>query len=435
MKLYHSFQKREEFVVKKVLKFILPVMLLVVALVALSACSNDDNGDAPAAELEVEVTPDPQPEPEQEVEEPAEEYEEYEEPADETSEASWVRVALVAHSPDSILDDGSFNEGAWQGIQNFLASNGLPVGRGDNAEFFQPHEASDDARIDLIMDAINWGANILVMPGFHFESSLYVAQDMFPDTKFVLLDASPTRVEEEEVDGEMVQVRHIRHESNLAAIHYAEHEAGFLAGYAVVMDGLRDLGFMGGIAVPAVIRFGHGFIQGAEHAAASLGLDTGEVTINFQYLGGFAPDPGHAVTASGWFAGGTEVIFAAAGGAGFSVISGAEGSEGLVVGVDVDQADASDVVITSAMKALDVSVYDMLTDFLNGSFRGGAALTFDATVNGIGLPMATSRFNDFTQAQYDAIFAELASGAIVVNSSLDLEDILAALSLVTVNEM
>jgi len=414
---------------KKVLKFILPVALLVIALVALGACNSGED-ETPAVQDEVpapDPTPEPAPEPEPDVDEDYDE-DDYEEYVPATLDASWVTIALVAHSPDSILDDGSFNEGAWQGIQRFLAEHGLPS---SNAEFFQPHEASDDARIDLMMDAINWGANILVMPGFHFESSLYEAQDMFPDTMFVLLDASPTRVEE--VDGE--RVVHVRHERNLAAIHYAEHEAGFLAGYAVVMDGLRDLGFMGGIAVPAVVRFGHGFIQGAEHAAASLGLEEGDVTINFQYLGGFAPDPGHAVTASGWFAGGTEVIFAAAGGAGFSVISGAEGSDGLVVGVDVDQSAASDVVITSAMKALDVSVYDMLTDFLHDRFRGGAALMFDASVDGIGLPMHNSRFQNFTQAQYDAIFAELASGAINVNSSLEMDDITAALTLVTVNEM
>jgi len=418
---------------KKVLKFILPIALLVLALAFVTACRNDE--DETPANIYDDVTTDPVDEVEDVVEDDdeVEDYvddeveEDVEEPADVVN-ADWVRVALVAHSPDSILDDFSFNAGAWVGIQAFLATHGLPAA---NADFFQPHEGSDVARIDLINSVIESGFNILILPGFHFETSLYEAQDLFPDVKFVLLDASPTRIEE--VDGE--RIFHVRIEDNVAAIHYAEHESGFLAGYAAVMDGHRSLGFMGGIAVPAVVRFGHGFLQGAEHAANSLGLEAGEVTVNYMYLGGFAPDPAHTTTAAAWFAGGTEVIFAAAGGAGGSVKAGAEGADALVIGVDVDQSTLSDTVITSAMKALDVSVYDMLTEFLNGQFRGGNALMFNAAVNGIGLPMGNSRFVQFTQAQYDAIFSQLASGAVTVSNSLDMGDILPTLDLVVVNEM
>jgi len=346
------------------------------------------------------ATPDPTPEP---VATPTPEAPPVEPDPDENGEegftASDIHVALVAHSPDSILDDGSFNEGAWQGIQRFLSSHGLSA---DHARFFQPHSADDVARVDLVADAVAAGANIVVLPGFHFIDSSAEMQEMFPDVKFVLLDATPA-------GGPA---------ANTAAIHYAEEQAGFLAGYAAVMEGYRSLGFMGGIAVPAVVRFGHGFLQGAEHAAESLELEEGEVTVLYYYVGGFAPSPEVATTASAWFADGVDVIFAAAGGAGFSVISGAEASGGSVIGVDVDQSGAGDVVITSAMKALDVSVYDMLTDFLEGAFRGGRELMFDASVNGIGLPMNTSRFQEFTQAQYDAVFALLASGSIAVNNTV-----------------
>ena len=341
---------------------------------------------------------------------------------DSATDADHIYIALVAHSPESILDDGSFNQGAWDGIQRFLATHGLSDG---HARFFQPHSGDDVARVDLVADAVAWGANIVVLPGFHFIASSYEMQDMFPDVKFVLLDATPIGE-----DGPRI-------ESNLAAIHYAEEQAGFLAGYAAIMEGYRSLGFMGGHAVPAVVRFGHGFLQGAEFAAESLGLEAGNVTVNYMYVGGFAPSPEVATTASAWFAGGTEVIFAAAGGAGFSVISGAEASGGTVIGVDVDQSGASNVVITSAMKALDVSVYDMLTDFLNGAFRGGRELMFDASVEGIGLPMETSRFQVFTQAQYDAIFALLADGSIVVDNTVtpSVAEANLPLSLVTVIEL
>ena len=362
------------------MKKILALLLVLVLVVGLAACGGNE--------------PEPAPSPE-----PAETEENGTETEDEAEglAASDIHIALVAHSPESILDDGSFNEGAWQGIQRFLATHDLSD---DHARFFQPHAGDDVARVDLVIDAISSGANVVVLPGFHFIASAAEMQEMFPEVKFILLDATPAGGPAE----------------NLAAIHYAEEQAGFLAGYAAVMEGHRNLGFMGGNAVPAVVRFGHGFLQGAEHAAQSLELEAGEVTVNYLYVGSFAPSPEVATTASAWFAGGTEVIFAAAGGAGFSVISGAEASDGFVIGVDVDQSGASEVVITSAMKALDVSVYDMLTDMLNGVFRGGRELLFDASVDGVGLPMANSRFTVFTQAQYDAIFALLADGTIVVSN-------------------
>ena len=330
-----------------------------------------------------------------------------------------VRVALLAHSDDSILDDGSFNQGAWDGITRFYESQGLYVR--DYAMFFQPHEGSDEARIDLIQDAVGAGYDVLVLPGFHFEVALYEAQDIFPDTTFILLDASPRHPD-----------TGARVESNVVAIHYAEEEAGFLAGYAAVTEGFRELGFIGGLPVPAVVRFGHGFVQGAEHAAAELGLDAGEVTIEFAYFGGFGPTPERQTQAASWFAGGTEVIFAAAGGAGASVMAAADQEGGIVIGVDVDQATHSDTVITSAVKGLEVSVYNMLNDFSAGTFTGGREMMFNAAIDGVGLPMNTARFENFTQAQYDNIFAQLANRSIVVNPSLEMGDI--DTTLVTVNE-
>ena len=396
---------------KKYFKLIIAMAFLVIVL---AACGNGDDTDGGAAagtdtatETEVVQTP------------AATETDGDTETGEVTGEVN-IRVALLAHSDDSMLDDNSFNQGAWDGITRFFESRGLNVM--EHAMFFQPHEASDEARIDLIEDAVRAGYDVLVLPGFHFEVALYDAQDIFPDTTFILLDASPRH------EGTGVRI-----EDNVVAIHYAEEEAGFLAGYAAVMEGFRDLGFMGGAAVPAVVRFGHGFIQGAEHAADELGLAAGEVSIDFTYLGGFAPTPERQATAAAWFIGGTEVIFAAAGGAGGSVMAAADQGDGVVIGVDVDQAPLSNSVITSAVKGLEISVYNMLTDINGGNFNGGQELRYDATITGVGLPMESSRFENFTQAQYDSIFSLLASGEIVVNASTDMGDI--TTTLVTVNEI
>jgi len=333
-----------------------------------------------------------------------------------------IKIALVGHSPESIIDDGSFNQGAWAGISKFLDQHGLS--RDTNARWFQAHSADTDARIDVLSDAVeNWGAQILILPGFDWSPALYEAQALYPDAMFVILDSVPATPDFSDV----------RIDPNVAAVAYAEHESGFLAGYALVKDGYRDLGFIGGRAVPPVVRFGHGYILGAEYAAEELGLSAGDITINFHYWGAFIPSPEATTFAASWYAAGTEVIFAAAGGVGFSVMSAAEGASTFVVGVDVDQAGDSPTIITSAMKMLDVSVFDILNDWNSGSFKGGQELLFNAANNGIGLPMATSKFNSFSQADYDAIFGKIASGAVSVSDTLDMADI--TTSLVTVNEI
>ena len=391
-------------------------LLLAAALVfSLAACGSPEAAPepepAPAEEAPVDDEPEPDPEPVDVDEDP-----EPEEAGDGLALED-IRIALVTHSPPpaSTLDDGSFNEGAWTAIQLFLTNHGLSS---DQAASFQPNDADDEARIDIVTDAIEgFGANIVVLPGFHFGTSSYYIQNMFPDVYFIVLDASPTIIDADGNPGPGDIA------ANLVGVHYEEHEAGFLAGYAAVMEGYRELGFMGGIAVPAVVRFGHGYLQGAEYAAEELGLDAGEVTVQYYYLGAFSPSPEAMTMASAWFAGGIEVIFAAAGGANFSVIEGGDASGGSVIGVDFDQHDIGESVITSALKVFDVSVYTILTDILEGNFRGGISARFGAVEGGVGLPMETSRFQNFTQAQYDAIFDALVNGTVVVNDTLEISDL------------
>ena len=176
-------------------------------------------------------------------------------------------------------------------------------------------------------------------------------------------------------------------------------------------EGFTKLGFMGGMAVPAVIRFGHGFVQGAEYAAKELGL--AEVTVNYHYTGGFAATPEAQALAASWYNDGVEVIFACGGAVGNSVMTAAEGVEGKwVIGVDVDQSAESETVITSAMKGLRESVYQAIEAYYAEAFPGGESWLLGADRDGVGLPMETSRFSVFTQADYDAIFAKLVAGEI-----------------------
>ncbi|MDR2543237.1 MAG: BMP family ABC transporter substrate-binding protein [Treponema sp.] len=290
------------------------------------------------------------------------------------------------------IDDKSFNQGSWEGLLQYALPNNI------SHRHYQPPEQSVSSYLNTIDLAVRGGAKIIVTPGFLFSAAIFEAQDRYPDVRFILVDALPMANGVTRVGG------------NTVALLYAEDQAGFLAGYAAVMDGYRNLGFIGGMAVPNVVRFGYGFVQGAEYAAQQLGLAAGQITINYIYTGNFIASPETQTLAASWYNAGVEVIFACGGALGNSVMAAAEQAGRAVIGVDIDQSDVSVTVITSAMKMLQYSVYSSIAAYYRGEFPGGQTRTFEADNFGVGLPMDTSRFQIFSQAGYDAIFGKLAAG-------------------------
>lgn len=311
--------------------------------------------------------------------------------------AEVYELALVTDIGD--IDDRSFNQGSWEGLVKYAEENNIKY------TYYKPQEKTTASYLEAIDLAVQSGAKVVVTPGFLFEPAIFEAQDLYPDIKFILLDGTPNDGNWGAPNGPTFKLN-----NNVYSVFYAEEQAGFLAGYAAVKDGYTKLGFMGGMAVPAVVRFGYGFVQGAEYAAQELGIES--IELKYHYTGGFAATPEAQALAASWYNSGIEVIFACGGALGDSVMAAAEANNGKVIGVDVDQSNLSPTVITSAMKKLGVSVYDGLKAFYAGNFPGGKSVTLDAKVDGIGLPMATSKFTTFTQADYDAIFAKLVAGQI-----------------------
>lgn len=297
-------------------------------------------------------------------------------------------VALITDI--GTIDDKSFNQGAWEGVEAYAKENNKTY------KYYKPTEKSDDAYLTSIDLAIKGGAKIVVCPGYLFEIPVHTAQTKYPDVKFIILDGVPHG------DDGVADVA-----SNSYSIFYAEQEAGFLAGYAIVKEGYTKLGFMGGVAVPAVIRYGYGFAQGADAAAKELGLAKGSLDLKYTYVGNFDATPDNQAKAASWYNEGTEVIFACGGAVGNSVMKAAEAAGKKVIGVDVDQATESDTVITSSMKNLKKSVYDALGTFYNNTFPGGKSVTLDATTEGVQLPMDTSRFTKFTKDDYTALYDKI----------------------------
>lgn len=305
--------------------------------------------------------------------------------------AGGYELALVTDL--GTIDDKSFNQGAWEGLKKYADENAITY------KYYQPQEGTTDSYLETIGLAIEGGAKLVVCPGFLFEEPIFLAQDLYPDISFILLDGEPH-------SGDFSQYKT---NENVMPILYQEDEAGFLAGYASVKEGFTKLGFMGGMAVPAVIRYGYGFAQGAEAAAKDMGLDGLEMM--FYYTGAFEATPEAQSMAASWYQNGTEVIFACGGAVGNSVMAAAQEKGTKVIGVDVDQSAESDTVITSAMKELSNSVYDGIGAFYAGTFPGGKTSVFTAANEGVGLPMDTSKFTTFTQADYDAVYSQLVEGA------------------------
>ena len=325
----------------------------------------------------------------------------------EAASGSKTDVAFVTDVGN--IDDQSFNQYTWQGVQDFCAANGL------NANYYRPTEDSDAARLEQMDNAVNDGAKAIVVAGYLFGTSVAEAQAKYPDVQFLALDVATADLS---ADGSVAPA------ANTALITYKEEQAGYLAGYAAVTDGYKELGFLGGMAVPAVIRYGYGFVQGAEAAAQELGVT--DVNIKYWYSGGFAATDEVKNKMDGWYSEGTEVVFACGGPVCQSCDAAAQANGGKMIGVDVDQSGQFDTVITSAMKALANSVNVALTDAMNNDWKFSEAYSAKQTVLGaaedcVGLPMETSKFTNFTQEQYDALYTAIVDGTLVVDDSCDAE--------------
>ena len=325
-------------------------------------------------------------------------------------------IALITDKGN--IDDKSFNQGSWEGVVQFAEAEGI------SHQYIKPEEASDAGYLAAIDLAVAGGAKVVVTPGFLFEVAVYEAQTKYPDVKLILLDGTPHTADYATFETK----------ENVASILYSEEQSGYLAGNAAVKDGMTKLGFMGGMAVPAVQAFGYGYLQGAEDAAEELGLADGSVEVTYHYTGNFEENDTNKATARTMYQEGTEVIFACGGSVGKSVMSAANEADAKVIGVDVDQRYDSETVITSATKGLAASVIQVLEsiyDTNSWNTFGGKITYFNAENAGVGLPIevigdanadAFDRFEQYTMEEYEATFAQLVDGTIEVKREIEVAD-------------
>ncbi len=308
------------------------------------------------------------------------------------------------------LKDKSFNQGTYDGVKLYASANGKSY------KYYQPangDSATDEDRIAAFDLACTNGAEIVVAAGFMQETALRAAANKYPDVHFVFIDGYPV-TKEANVEGSPVL-------ENVAPISFKEEQSGYLAGYAAVMEGYTKLGFMGGGGGtnPACQRFGYGFAQGAQAAAAAKGVKV-ELKYSWAYGSSFGASTELQTMAAGWYQGGTEVIFACGGSMFASISAAASAEEKKVIGVDVDQSFESPVVITSAMKGLADATQWAIAKHYDGKWAeiGGIATALGAKDNAVGLPTATWSLKNWSVDDYNKLFKDIVDGKITVSDAL-----------------
>ena len=394
------------------MKKYLALLLVLVMVLSLAACASKP---AETTDEPEQTTTEPAPAEETKDEEPApaeetKEEETTEAPADNTEYA----VAMITDYGD--ITDQSFNQTTYEACKEFCEANGLQF------NYFKPAGDSDAERVAMIESAIDEGYNVVVMPGYAFAGAIKETADIYPEVTFIALDVSAGDLGDD-----------YTLPSNLYCAVYQEELCGYMAGYAAVKLGYTKLGFLGGMAVPAVVRYGFGYVQGVDAAAKELGIT---VDLKYAYGNQFVGDADITAAMDTWYQGGTEIVFACGGGIYTSAVDAAKKANGKVIGVDVDQAGVianyagvDGLTVTSAMKGLYPATYDTLNDvIINGNWANyvgkiatlGLVSADDPEANYVQIPMGegTQWSDSFTQDDYKAMVADMYNGVITVSNDI-----------------
>ena len=309
-----------------------------------------------------------------------------------------VSVAMITDYGD--ITDQSFNQTTYEACKAFADEKGLTF------QYYKPASDSDEDRITSIE---------IVMPGYAFGPAIQEVAPEYDDITFIALDVSEGDIGDLAKDVP----------ANLYCAVYQEELCGYMAGYAAVKLGYTKLGFLGGMAVPAVVRYGYGFVQGADAAAAELNLT--DVEIKYAYGNQFYGDSDITAYMDTWYAAGTEVVFACGGGIFTSAGEAAAKVGGKVIGVDVDQAGTIDglygegMTVTSAMKGLAATVNKV----------DNLGLVSDVPAENFVQIAGSTQFSDsFTEDDYAALVAAMNAGDVTVSNDITTEP---AVSVVTVD--
>ncbi len=325
-------------------------------------------------------------------------------------------VAMISDYAD--ITDQSYNEAVYIGTKTFCTEKNIKF------QYYKPAENNDSGRKKAIEAAIADGFNVLVLPGSGFVSSVVAAIEEYPSIYFITIDVS---------QGDFSGAGLTTLPENVFSAVYQEELCGYMVGQAAVRLGYKHLGFLGGMAVPAVVRYGYGFVQGINDAAKDLGLT--DVVCEYAYANQFISDPDITEDMVEWYKDkGVEVVFTCGGSIFNSAAEAAQLYDGKLIGVDVDQSNiinqyGENMTLTSAMKGLGATVRTVLNELIfndNWDAYGGTIATLglasgtDPEQNYVQIPYETTQWGEgFTQDDYKALVADMFAGKVSVSNDIE----------------
>lgn len=322
-----------------------------------------------------------------------------------TTEA--LKVGMVTDA--GTIDDRSFNQGTYEGIARAAEELGL------ECTYLRPAGTTTTDYLTAISDLYDQGYRFIACPGYLFVEAVSQAQEMYDDLMLIIIDdALATGIGDKTV-----------------AITFRENEAGFLAGVATALKLVEgEVGFVGGLEIPAVQKFNWGFQQGVAYANANLGTNIAMNANNFVYSGSFADLALGQQLATAMYDSGVDAVFAAAGGTGVGVINEAKnrrlsGEDVWAIGVDVDQYSVGDMgngescILTSAMKDVAGVAYDQAVAAANGTFQGGRHIELGVAEGRAGIPVSNPNLTPEIEAKVAEVAELVRSGAVVVQATGD----------------
>ncbi len=313
----------------------------------------------------------------------------------------------IAYVPGfGAVEDDTFNETIWKSIQDYAGSNSIEY------TVYQPETDTDSAREDAVKEAVEKGATIIILSGNTYATCLEEIQNTYSSVHFAVIDVAAEDMEEKAAE-------------NVYTCSFAEEQAGYLAGYGAVMEGYTQLGFLGGTEIKPVKRYGYGYIQGADAAAASLRT---HIEIKYAYSGQFYGDSVIDEQMNTWYKDGTQVVFSCGGEIYNSVLKAAISEGGMLIGVDADQNSIGDKYsynpfLTSATKGIGKRTSEILETYFEGNWEQlGGHMDILGLKDGdyVGLPVSNKswRFSTYTLEQYNELVGKITSGDIVVSSDV-----------------
>jgi basic membrane protein A and related proteins len=316
------------------------------------------------------------------------------------------KVAMVTDTGG--VDDKSFNQSSWKGIKEFGNENGLTEGEG----YTYLQSQSDADYTTNLNSLVRQDFNLIYGIGFMLQESINEIASQQKEAQFAIVDA-------------------VVDQPNVASILFKEQEASFLAGIAAgLTTESNKIGFLGGMKSDVVERFEAGFRAGVKAVNP-------DATIDIQYAEAFDKAEMGQSIASRMYSSDVDVIFHAAGATGNGLFKEARDRKAKdpsnnywAIGVDSDQSAEGiveidgkehNVIITSALKRVDVAVKDLSTKTKEGNFPGGVTSVYGLAEDGVTL----AEINDEVAAKAEieekvAEYSEkIINGEIVVPGTLD----------------